>query len=323
LNGHVVLRKRLGPATSSLYFLPSSVMSTITLSPVRVALGTISVVLSVGTLYSVFNSTYLDTSNPLLAHLPHPLQSSDYFANKSNPLNTVFIKKAWGWTSGAFALLYAASPARLRSSNRLLQYVVVTLAWLAFTGWFFGPPLIERVVVASGGQCVVAVPGSGEVIDVPIEYCHTKSTLSPATHPTLFTSLTTDFTTTTPWSARPRLRRGHDVSGHIFLLTMSILFLTDQITHSLRHGALWTAAHNLAVTANTVLIGIWVFATYTTAIYFHTPFEKLTGFRTFFFPCLTGTALTRRSIPSSRCCCVRSYPNPLIKPTSGHNPGQA
>ena len=326
MTGHVDvvplgLRKRLGRDVIALHSLLSpSIMSTIT--PVRVALGTISLVLSVGTLYSVLNSTYLDTSNPLLAHLPHPLQSTDYYANKSNPLNTVFIKKAWGWTSGAFVLLYAVSPARIRSSNRLLQYVVVTLAWLAFTGWFFGPPLIERVVLASGGQCVVSVPGSGEVIDVPIEYCHTKSTLSPATHPTLFTSLTTDFTTTTPWSARPRLRRGHDVSGHIFLLTMSILFLTDQITHSLRHGALWTTAHNLAVTANAILIGIWVFATYTTAVYFHTPFEKLTGFRTFFFPCLTSTALTRRSLPSPRYCCVRSYPDPLIKPASGHNAGQ-
>ena len=292
-------------------------MSAITSNPVKVALSTVGVVLLGGTIYSVLNSTYLDTSNPLLAHLPHPLQSSDYFANKSNPLNTIFIKKAWGWTSGAFALLYATSPARIRSSNRLLQYVAVTLAWLAFTGWFFGPPLIERVVVASGGQCVVAVPGSGEVINVPIEYCFTKSSLSPATHPTLFTSLTTDFTTTTPWSARPRLRRGHDVSGHIFLLTMSVLFLADQIALSLRSAALWTAAHNLAVTANGVLIAIWVFATYTTAIYFHTPFEKLTGFCTLFlFSHLPSGVLTRCSFPSPRYRCVRPHPDPLIKSAS-------
>ena len=273
-------------------------MSPITFNPaVKAALGTISFVLSVGTLYSVFNSTYLDTSNPLLAHLPHPLQSTHYFANKSNPLNTVFIKKAWGWTSGAFGLLYATSPRHVRSWNRLLQYVVVTLAWLAFTGWFFGPPLIERVVVASGGQCVVAVPISGEVINVPIEYCYAKSPLSPATHPTLFTTLTTDFKRVTPWSARPRLREGHDVSGHIFLLTMSILFLADQITHSLTSATLWTGVHNLAVTANVVLIVIWVLATYTTAIYFHTPFEKLTGFRALFFLCLTNAVLTSRSPP--------------------------
>ena len=285
----------IAPATSSLCASSVHTMSTMPPSPAKIALGIISFVLSVGTLYSVLNSTYLDTSNPLLAYLPHPLQSTDYFANKSNLLNTVFIKQAWGWTSGAFAVLYATSPARSRSWNRLLQYVVVTLAWLAFTGWFFGPPLIERVVVASGGQCVVTIPASGEVIDVPLEYCYTKSSISPATHPTLFTSLTTDFTTAGPWSARPRLRRGHDVSGHIFLLTMSTLFLADQITHSLKSTTLWTAVHNLAVTANVVLITIWVFATYTTAIYFHTPFEKLTGFRTLsFFSCLTNTGLTSR-----------------------------
>jgi hypothetical protein len=306
-------------AVRSRLFHPPSTMPSITFHPVKAALGTISFVLSVGTLYSVLNSTYLDTSNPLLSHLPHPLQSTDYFANKSNLLNTVFIKKAWGWTSGAFALLYVTSPARLRSSDRLLKYVVVTLAWLAFAGWFFGPPLIERVVVASGGQCVVTVPSSGEVIDVPVEYCYTKSTLSPATHPTLFTSLTAEFTTAAPWSARPRLRRGHDVSGHIFLLATSVLFLADQITPSLRSASLWTAAHNLAVTANVVLIAIWVFATYTTAIYFHTPFEKFTGFREWLFLCLAGTVLTRRFSSSPRHCCVRPYPVILVEFASDRN----
>ena len=293
----------------------SSPMSTITFNPAKIALGTVGFVLSAGTLYSVLNSTYLDTSDPLLAHLPHPLQSTDYFANKSNPLNTIFIKKAWGWTSGAFALLYVASPAHIRSWNRLFQYVVVTLAWLAFTGWFFGPPLIERAVVASGGQCVVTVPVTGEVIDVPIEYCYAKSSLSPTTHPTLFTSLATDFTATAPWSARPRLRKGHDVSGHVFLLTMSILFLTDQITHSLRSATLWTKAHNWAVTANVVLIAIWVFATYTTAVYFHTPFEKLTGFRTLLL-FRTGAVLTHRSFPSLRHCCVQPHTASLVKSAS-------
>ena len=160
---------------------------------------------------------------------------------------------------------------------------------------------------------MVAVPASGEVINVPIEYCYAKSSLSPATHPTLFTSLTTDFTAKTPWSARPRLRKGHDVSGHVFLLTMSVLFLADQITHSLKSTTLWTAVHNSAVTANAILIAIWVFATYTTAIYFHTPFEKLTGFRAFFFSCLTGAPLMPRSSSSLRYCCLWPNPSPSIK----------
>lgn len=267
-------------------------MSAITSKPVRLALAIVSLVLSAGTFYSVLNSTYLDTSDPLLAHLPHPLQSTHYFANKANPLNTVFIKRAWGWTSGAFALLYATSPTRTKSWNRLIQYVVATLAWLAFTGWFFGPPLIERVVVASGGQCVVVVPGSGEVVDVPFEHCYAKSPLSPATHPTLFSSLSTDFTMVNPWSARPRLRKGHDVSGHVFLLTLSVLFLVGQITYSLR-SSFWTPAHDFAIKANAVLIVIWMIATCTTALYFHTPLEKITGFRT------SNSCVLRRNVDVS------------------------
>ena len=301
---------------TTLRFLPSFIMSTITSNPVKLTLGIISFVLSAGTLYSVLNSTYLDTSDPLLAHLPHPLQSTHYFANKANPLNTVFIKKAWGWTSGAFALLYATSPARTKSWNRLLQYAVVTFAWLAFTGWFFGPPLFERVVVASGGQCVVVVPGSGEVVDVPFEHCHMRTPLSPATHPTLFASLTSDLTTVNPWSARPRLRRGHDVSGHIFLLTMSVLFLVDQITHSLR-STLWTSAHDLAVKVNVVLIAIWMLATCTTALYFHTPFEKFTGFRTLISSLsIVIRMLTCHFPPSPRCGCLWPYPAPSVQFTS-------
>lgn len=128
----------------------------------------------------------------------------------------------------------------------------------------------------------MVVPESGEVIDVPFEYCYTRSLLSPATHPTLFASLTTDLATANSWSARPRLRNGHDVSGHVFLLTMSVLFLVDQITHSFK-SALWTPARSLAVAMNILLIAIWMLATSTTALYFHTPFEKFTGFRALVF----------------------------------------
>ena len=123
----------------------------------------------------------------------------------------------------------------------------------------------------------MVVPGSGEVVEVPFEHCYTRSSLSPATHPTLFASLTTDSAMANPWSARPRLRKGHDVSGHVFLLTVSVLFLVDQITHSFKF-TFWTAAHNLAVTVNVLLIAVWMLATGTTALYFHTPFEKVTGF---------------------------------------------
>ncbi|PPQ66302.1 hypothetical protein CVT24_007299, partial [Panaeolus cyanescens] len=289
-------------------------------SMVRAAL--LSAILFFGTAYSVLYSTYFDTSNPLLTGLPHPLSGIYYFANKSNPLNTIFIKRAWGWTTAAFLLILVsavpqtaltASPSsRVRRGaptrrDRLSKYLLCTTIWLLFTSWFFGPSLFERALVASGAECILAFP-DGDAVRVPVELCYTKSTITSTTHPDIFllpklytignpavsdskdtlekTSEqiigTSDRRLTIPenWKSRPRLRSGHDVSGHIFLLTMSILFLVDQIQPSLS-ADVWPRAsqfHKWAIAANMALVAVWLFASYTTAVYFHTPFEKFTGF---------------------------------------------
>ncbi|KAG6842144.1 hypothetical protein C0991_001637 [Blastosporella zonata] len=230
------------------------------------------------TAYSVVYNTYLDTSNPLLTHLPHPLSKSHYFANKANFLNAYFIKKAWGWTSAAFCLSWITSPPTIKTNERVVKWVVQTGMWLIFTAWFFGPALFERIIVASGGECILALP-TGDTLTVPLELCFSRSQLSLTSHPELFVA-SSSFVPSVDWRAVPRLRRGHDISGHIFLLTMSIMFLTDQLRYSLRlahRGAL----HTVAVVANALLIAIWFLATYTTCLYFHAPFEKATGFSTY------------------------------------------
>jgi hypothetical protein len=228
-----------------------------------------------GTGYSLAYNTYLDTSNPLLTNLPHPLHKTHYFANKANLLNVYFIKRAWGWTSAAFLALFLTSPSRIRHRTRVWKWLVATGLWLAFTGWFFGPALLERVIVASGGQCVLEAPDGSASIVVPNQYCYTHTTITPETHPSLFarTGLLD-----TKWLSRPRLRRGHDVSGHLFLLTMSVLFLADQLRSSLSLPfASWSSNHRYAVLGNVTLIAIWLFASYTTSVYFHTAAEKLSG----------------------------------------------
>ncbi|KAN0090780.1 Inositol phospholipid synthesis and fat-storage-inducing TM domain containing protein [Tylopilus felleus] len=247
---------------------------TISINARQAAFITLTLVLFLGTVYSVKNNTYLDTSNPLITHLPHPLQKTDYFANKSNLLNVWFIKRAWGWTSFAFLFLWLTSARRIQTLSRVLQWTIASFAWLAFTSWFFGPALIEWLILFSGGECTVALP-SGAAFIVPSEYCLTKSRLSPLTHPTLFASPLV--LPEGAWSTVPRLRRGHDVSGHVFLLTMSILFLADQLAPSLR-ALPWSRMHTWAVTATVGLIAIWLFALGTTSVYFHTPWEKLTGY---------------------------------------------
>jgi len=224
-----------------------------------------------GTAYSATYDTYLDTSN--LGYLPHPLHDTDYFARKDNLLNVYFIKKAWGWTSAVFLFSWFTSPSSARTKESMFKWLAETASWLVFTGWFFGPAIIERVNIASGGLCAIVLP-SGDSVVVPPDYCFTKATLSPVTHPNFFT---TSLLLSPEFHAIPRLRKGHDVSGHIFLLTMSVLFLSDHLRASFRAKE-WPPLHKWAVGANLALIGTWLFACYTTSIYFHSPFEKFTGF---------------------------------------------
>ncbi|KAE9402899.1 hypothetical protein BT96DRAFT_956097 [Gymnopus androsaceus JB14] len=190
-----------------------------------VAFTAITLAVCFGTAYSILYGTYLDTSDPLLAHLAHPLAKT-YWACKSNFINMYFIKLAWGWTSAAFLLLW----------------------------WFFGPAVIDRVVLVSGGECFVPLP-SGDLMTVPTNYCLTKSTVTQTTHPDIFLS---SLIIPKGWSGIPRDM--NDVSGHIFLLTMSMLFLADQLCLSLR---------SVAIAANLILMGIWLFASLTYEISSH------------------------------------------------------
>lgn len=243
------------------------------------AFGGITAILLFGTLYSVAYDTYLDTSNPVLTHLPHHLHATHYFANKSNILNSYFVKRAWGWTSAAFLALWLTSPPHKRTVHRVVKWGVETAVWLVFTSWFFGPALLERLTVASGGECTATLQ-SGTVFTVPYEYCLTRTAISWETHPFLFTGSFAESSLWTPddrLPVLPRLRKGHDVSGHVFLLTMSALFLVDQIRVSLC-ARTWSLAHASAVVFNIVLVAIWLVAIFTTSVYFHSPFEKFTGY---------------------------------------------
>ncbi|KAG8813872.1 hypothetical protein FRC19_002130 [Serendipita sp. 401] len=260
----------------------------------RLSLALLAVSLTLGTLYSVVFETYLDTSDPILAHLPHPSHKDSYFARKSNVFNQLFVKKAWAWTSGAFGLLYWFSPSEKRGYGglRLWRYTIATLVWMLFTTWFFGPALFERLMTYSGGECVIAVPpsplspgsivggtlgGSPTIIKVPLEYCHTKSTITKSSHPQLFSSsliLPPD-----DFRGRPRLYKGHDVSGHIFLLTLAISFLTDQLTLSLLpKPRVITQTNAIAINLTLALLAIWWWMSIMTSVYFHSPREKLSGF---------------------------------------------
>lgn len=266
----------------------------------------LSAVILSGTLYSIIYSTFLDTSDPLLTHLPHPLGDTHYFASKKNWLNTLFIKKAWGWTSAAFLFTWLTSLNTTTSTGRstyakpklLLTYITLTALWILFTNWFFGPALFDRVVLASGGQCVLPGP-QGTPLVVPNEFCFSHTAISAASHPQLFQSFFSADGLVEPFVCPasspecvqnirgvPRLRKGHDVSGHLFLLTMSVLLLSKQLQVSFTSESRrsWSTLHTTAVAIQGALLTLWLLASATTSVYFHSPFEKLSGFGT---PCFS------------------------------------
>ncbi|KAH9895227.1 inositol phospholipid synthesis and fat-storage-inducing TM-domain-containing protein [Cubamyces lactineus] len=237
-----------------------------------VALAVLTSIVFFGTIYSVSHDTYLDTSNAFITALPHHLHSTHCFASKKNPLNVYFTKKLWAWISVTFLAHYVTSPPAIRSKVRLVQYGIATAIWLAFTSWFFGPPVFDRLTASTGGECVLHLP-SGAVVSVPTQYCYTKSTVSISDTALFPASLVLP---DGDWSGVPRLRKGHDVSGHIFLLIMSTLFLVNQLR--LSFNVPWSQSHRWAVVLGGVVTCAAVLATYTTSVYFHTPLEKFTGY---------------------------------------------
>ena len=289
------------------------------------ALAALIAITTLGIIYSLIYDTSLDTSNPLLANIPRTHVTS-YFAQKSNIFNTLFVKKAWGWTSAAFLALYFTSPPQPVGIRRLGRWVVSTLVWALFASWFFGPPLFDRIRVTSGGQCLVHLPqnvpsvtgtttGPLPPIVVPPEYCETKLKISPRSHPALFTDPEIinalvesqgKSLSELEISFNPRLYHGHDISGHLFLLTLSILFLVDEVGPSVPfifpsvvppHSSSGapvspnaTPLHLNIVRATLVLIGLWYWMALTTSVYFHTVPEKISGigqFHAYVLPPLT------------------------------------
>lgn len=154
--------------------------------------------------------------------LSHAL--ADYFMNKRNLFNQLFVKKAWGWTS-AVTLIYliaayydrtaSTRAGREEEGKRVTidvigaakRWMVATVYWFYLTQatWFIfgmGPSISQHILRQTGAKCV------------------DESVLSDDS----------------PHIARCNYwAGGHDVSGHTFLLSFSTLFLITVVTPSLIH----------------------------------------------------------------------------------------
>jgi hypothetical protein len=226
-----------------------------------------------GTYFSLQHSTYLDTSNPFLTTQSHHLASTHFFASKRSFLNLIFLKWSWAWSSGAFLVLLV-TVRRAGTARMVLQWVLATIAWASCVMSFIGgPSIFARLATASGAECGLHL-GPASFVPIPASFCAASVPVTRALHPELFPLvLVGAFEADDERQFVPRLRRGHDVSGHVFLLTLGVLFLADQLRQA-HHARLYA---RVAVGA---LVGLWVFSLWITSVYFHSPAEKISGFCT-------------------------------------------
>lgn len=184
------------------------------------------ILLTFGTLFSLLspqvrNAPYFPA---LQAHSQDPSLSPSYFARKSNVFNVFFVKRGWGWISLAFFVFLFTHPA-VRSAQQktrgLIRWGLVTTWWVLVTQWCFGPALIDRSFLFTGGKCELAEAKLEVGADV--------------TGKDFFTAVACK-------TAGGKWKGGHDISGHVFLLVLGSYFLLQEVgwvylNHWQRRGA--------------------------------------------------------------------------------------
>jgi hypothetical protein len=217
-----------------------------------------------------------------------------YFARKSNLFNQLFVKRGWFWVTISYFLFLFTHPSTGPSRSPTLtpkriqgtiRWSIVTIWWIFVTQWFFGPPIIDRGFLLTGGQCeLVKAANEGEV-----EMDDTRQ-----------------FVTNMACKAvGGKWKGGYDISGHVFLLVLGSMFLLQEVLHVLLRtvrakeertvlmsdGAIKSAeveaqvgnvadpdsAGQLDFGVKVVLgvAGLSVWMLLMTAAYFHTWFEKV------------------------------------------------
>ncbi|RHZ65889.1 hypothetical protein CDV55_105416 [Aspergillus turcosus] len=230
---------------------------------------------------------------------PNPV---NYFARKDNIFNLYFVKIGWLWTTLAFVSLLVSQPAYTAASahqpRRLaqaaLRYSLATLVWYLTTQWFFGPPIIDRSFVITGGKCervVAETPGN------PAAAIAQEGSISAG--------LEKLFTAAACKAAGGTWTGGHDVSGHVFMLVLSTSMLVFEAVGAMRDVSVgveggkkvdgeisgqsegervqvegqeeddWMRTWSLRLVGAVVGLGWWML--FMTSIWFHTWLEKWSG----------------------------------------------
>lgn len=255
----------------------------------RLALLAFPAILVFGTVFSIVSpQTRSAPYDPISqSHAQDPKFAPSYFARKSNLFNVVFVKQGWGWMSLAFAVFVLTHPALSTTTKKAqagIRWAIVTGWWFLVTQWCFGPPIIDRGFRWTGGKC--------EFAEREVEMGDTS--LGPVV------------TAVACKAAGGRWKGGHDISGHVFLLVLSTVFLMEEVGWVVLRWSGWASEERAVVkddgatkgagveaemaagegkgeawlglrlggkvTALVMALNMWMLLM--TAIYFHTWFEK-------------------------------------------------
>ncbi|KAG0151187.1 hypothetical protein CROQUDRAFT_571619 [Cronartium quercuum f. sp. fusiforme G11] len=222
-----------------------------------------------------------------------------YFAKKSNFLNQTFVKLGWAWTSLAiwahlilFATHHTSNKTERSGSEKagsatdqpnhvirsMTLYSTATALWIFLTQWFFGSSLIDRLLMLTGAECV---PSMAHANEGPEKLQMDPTKLSNAYCERRWGQRLPGLDTFTIATHRPYWRGGMDISGHVFLLSFSILLILSTLAPSLRlltsSPTTLPKSLKIGVYANLALVGIWWWMVLMTSLYFHGPVEKAAG----------------------------------------------
>lgn len=236
----------------------------------------------------------------------------NYFNDKGNIINQLFVKKGWFWTTlvivAFYTLTFLRGGRQIRNRSRIvmwavLNYVLVTVWWIFFTQWFFGLPIMDRVFVWTGGKCVnishekllhhQLEPSFFELIEEAIT--------SEGSAGVYESSLITSYVCR---KLKGSWEGGHDPSGHVFLLIHSSLYLVFESLpfwnswevlsgdfkavvnelgntneNSVKAKLLKVAkfvSHNPSILVVS-LVSLWWWMLFMTSLYFHSIAEKFVG----------------------------------------------
>lgn len=156
-------------------------------------------------------------------------------------LNTVFVQQVgYVWFTAAFAWRTYLQAERVANC---VTYALNTAIGVVFHVWCFGPLIVERLNVASGGHCLIG----SEIMSISMHKCRSDPN-----------AIWVD---------------GFDLSGHYYFITTLCMLLV----HNCIGDAPADNVHKAASALCAVLVAVWVFEFWITSLFFHTILERLTG----------------------------------------------